>query len=227
MRIIMLILKILKTVIAVLLCMGLLGTSIVMCLNTRVITATADKVITDFSGLSGYDCILVLGAGVRPGGEPSPMLRDRLSRGVELYNAGVSGKLVMSGDHGSEYYDEVNAMKKWAINAGAASEDIFMDHAGFSTYESLYRLKEVFCAESVVIVTQRYHLYRALYIAQALGLDAVGVPTEETSYSGQIYRDIREIAARVKDVIYAEIKPKPTYLGDEIPIWGNGDVTND
>ena len=219
--------RIFKIIIGIIACAGLLGASLVICLNTRVITSASDYVITDFSGLSGYDCILVLGAGVRSGGEPSPMLRDRLSRALELYEAGVSGKLVMSGDHGSEYYDEVNAMKNWAVDAGAASEDVFMDHAGFSTYESLYRLKEVFCAESVVIVTQRYHLYRALYTARALGLDAVGVPAEEITYSGQTYRNVRELAARVKDVIYAAIKPKPAFLGDTIPVWGNGDATND
>lgn len=219
--------RIFKIIIGILVCTGLLGASLVLCLNTRVIVSTSSYVITDFSGLSGYDCILVLGAGVRPGGEPSPMLRDRLSRALELYEAGVSGKLVMSGDHGSEYYDEVNAMKNWAVSAGAASEDVFMDHAGFSTYESLYRLKEVFCAKSVVIVTQRYHLYRALYTARALGLDAVGVPAEEIMYSGQSYRDVRELAARVKDVIYAVIRPKPAFLGDAIPVWGNGDATND
>ena len=153
--------RIFKIIIGIIACAGLLGASLVICLNTRVITSASDYVITDFSGLSGYDCILVLGAGVRPGGEPSPMLRDRLSRALELYEAGVSGKLVMSGDHGSEYYDEVNAMKNWAVDAGAASEDVFMDHAGFSTYESLYRLKEVFCAESVVIVTLQGAVYGA------------------------------------------------------------------
>ena len=105
-----------------------------------------------------YDCILVLGAGVNED-EPSDMLRDRLDTAIELYNTGIAPKILMSGDHGCEDYDEVNVMKNYAIAKGVPSEDIFMDHAGFSTYESLYRAKAVFGAERVVVVSQKYHLY--------------------------------------------------------------------
>lgn len=207
--------------------MGILAASVALCINTSMVSGMSEKIYTDYSNLSGYDCILVLGAGVTPKGEPSLMLRDRLERGMELYFAGVSEKIIMSGDHGRENYDEVGVMKAYAVDAGAKSEDVFMDHAGFSTYESLYRARDVFCAKSVVIVTQRYHLSRALYVANALGLDAVGVPAEEIQYSGQAYREVRELAARVKDWIYTIIQPAPAYLGDEIPVWGSGDQTDD
>jgi vancomycin permeability regulator SanA len=133
----------------------------------------------------------------------------------------------MSGDHGRTDYDEVAAMKQFAINAGIPSENIFMDHAGFSTYESLYRAKEIFQAKKILIVTQEYHLYRAIYIANQLGLEAYGVSADYRSYSGQTGRDIREFLARVKDFGTGIFKPEPTYLGDTIPIWGNGDLTND
>jgi vancomycin permeability regulator SanA len=155
------------------------------------------------------------------------MLHDRLRRGVELYEAGAAPKLLMTGDHGRKNYDEVDVMKSFAVDAGIASENVFMDHAGFSTYESMYRAKEIFQAKKVIIVTQQYHLYRAIYIAESLGLEAYGVAADYRSYYGQTKRDIREVLARVKDFGTSILKPKPTYLGDAIPIWGDGNQTND
>ena len=155
------------------------------------------------------------------------MLEDRLLKGIELYKNGVSGKIIMSGDHGRKDYDEVNVMKSYAIENGVNSSDIFMDHAGFSTYETMYRAKEVFKAKKVVIVTQEYQLYRALYIAKNLGLEAYGVNSDQRRYAGQFYRDIREVLARNKDFVKCIFKPFPTYMGDEISVSGNGDVTND
>ena len=155
------------------------------------------------------------------------MLQDRLLQGIDLYKSNVSSKIIMSGDHGREEYDEVNVMKKYAIDNGIPSEDIFMDHAGFSSYESIYRAKEIFGAKKVVIVTQRYHLYRALHIANSLGLEAYGVGADPRQYVGAIYREIREILARNKDFVKCLFKPEPTYLGESIPVSGSGDVTND
>ena len=133
----------------------------------------------------------------------------------------------MSGDHGQESYDEENAMKQYAIKNNVPSEDVFMDHAGFSTYESIYRAKEIFKADKIVIVTQEYHLYRALYIAEKLGIEAYGVASDLHKYGGQNARDVREVLARCKDFATSIVKPKPTYLGEEIPIDGNGNGTND
>lgn len=197
-------------------------------INAYVVLSTRNQIFAP-EELAGYDadCILVLGCLVRDDGTPSDMLRDRLQRGVELYEIGTAPKLLMSGDHGQEAYDEVNTMKQFALDAGIASEDVFMDHAGFSTYESLYRAKEVFGVTKVVIVTQKYHLYRALYIANQLGLEAVGVAADYRSYAGQTYRDAREILARNKDFFTGIFQPEPTYLGEMIPIFGNGDLTND
>lgn len=179
------------------------------------------------AALGGVDCILVLGCGVRDDGTPSDMLRDRLTRGVALYNQWAAPKLLMSGDHGQEDYDEVNTMKDWAVAQGVPSSDVFMDHAGFSTYESIYRAKEVFQAERVIVVTQRYHLYRALYIAERLGLEAWGVSADYHTYAGQTVRDAREVLARVKDAAMVLFEPEPTYLGQVIPVMGDGDITND
>ena len=172
------------------------------------------------------DCILILGCGVRPNGEPSLMLRDRLDKGIELYEAGIAPKLLMSGDHSREDYDEVNAMKDYAMAAGVPEEDIFTDHAGFSTYESMYRARDVFAVKKLVIVSQRYHLFRAVYDARALGLDAYGDAAEDIAYYGQSLREAREILARVKDFFYCLAQPAPTFLGEVIPIWGDGTLTN-
>ncbi|CVI70006.1 vancomycin high temperature exclusion protein [Clostridiales bacterium CHKCI001] len=173
------------------------------------------------------DCILVLGAGVREDGTPSPLLQERLDMGVRLYDLGASAKLLMSGDHGRAGYDEVNKMKEYAVENGVSSHDVFMDHAGFSTYESMYRARDVFQAKKLIIVTQQYHLYRALYVAEKLGLEAYGVAADQMVYNGQLYREVREILARNKDFINTLIWPKPKYLGDAIPVNGDGDITND
>lgn len=201
---------------------------IILLINFYVKNSTKNQIIEkdDYSTLKNIDCIIILGAGIW-GDKPSPMLEDRLKEGILLYNNEVSDKIIMSGDHGREEYDEVNTMKKYAIENGIPSENIFMDHAGFSSYESIYRAKEIFNAKKVVIVTQKYHLYRALYIANQLGLEAYGVGADSRQYVGEIYREAREILARNKDFIKCIFKPEPTYLGDTIPVSGNGDITND
>ncbi len=142
-------------------------------INLFVIASTKENIITEDEAkeIKDIDCILILGAGVR-GNNPSPMLEDRLLQGIELYKRGVAKKIIMSGDHGSKNYDEVNVMKNFAIEHGVPSEDIFMDHAGFSSYESMYRAKEIFGVKTAIVVTQKYHLYRSLYIAKRLGIEA-------------------------------------------------------
>ena len=216
-----------KVIIIVAIIIVVLGL-IVLGINFYVKASTKNQIIEngDYSNLKDIDCIIILGAGIW-GDSPSPMLQDRLLQGIELYKSNVSSKIIMSGDHGREEYDEVNVMKQYAIDNGVPSEDIFMDHAGFSSYESIYRAKEIFGAKKVVIVTQKYHLYRALHIANSLGLEAYGVGADPRQYVGAMYREIREILARNKDFIKCWFKPEPTYLGESIPVSGSGDVTND
>ena len=155
------------------------------------------------------------------------MLEDRLLQAIELYKNNVSSKIIVSGDHGTQYYDEVNIMKKYVVEKGVPTEDVFMDHAGFSTYDSIYRAKAIFGAKKIVVVTQEYHLYRALYIANRLGIEAYGVAADPRQYRGAVYREVREILARNKDFVKCIFKPESTYLGDTISVSGSGDVTND
>lgn len=202
----------------------ILAMSTVFLINCYVKNSSAKNIVStqEIDNLNNYDCIVVLGCGVQADGKPSAMLSDRLKRATELYKLGVAPKILMSGDHGREGYDEVNTMKDYALSHGVSEEDIFLDHAGFSTYETMYRAKEIFGAEKIIVVTQQYHLYRALYIADKLGLEAVGVNSDYRIYAGQKYRDAREIAARCKDFVTCIIKPEPTFLGETIPVSGDG-----
>ena len=155
------------------------------------------------------------------------MLEDRLKTAIELYEKGISKKIIVSGDHENSDYDEVNVMKNYLIEQGIPSSDVFMDHAGLSTYDSIYRAKYIFKANKVVIVTQKYHLYRALYIAKSLNIKSIGVSANKREYYNQTKRDVREVAARIKDFVKCVIRPTSTYLGESISIKGNGDRTND
>lgn len=184
-----------------------------------------EEEISRLKGLNA-DCILVLGASVYSDGTPSPMLKDRLDAGIQLYHAKVSDKLLLTGDDGQEEYNEVSVMHDYAIANGVREEDIFLDHAGFSTYESIYRAQDIFECHSAVIVTQEYHLYRSLYGCKRKGIDALGVAANQDQYMAQGFREIREIVARNKDFVMWVFKPSPTFLGDIIPIKGDGISTH-
>lgn len=222
-------LKLLIRTLIILFAIGIIGIILLLSINGYVTTNVKNKIITaeEATKLNDVDCILILGAGVWEHNTPSPMLQDRLDQGIALYKAGVSDRLLMSGDHGRVDYDEVNVMKQYAIDKGIPSENIFMDHAGFSTYESMYRARDIFKVKKAVVITQAYHMYRSLYCGKGLGLDVYGVTSDPRQYGGQTYRETREILARCKDFLYIIAKPKPTYLGDSIPVSGNGDQTND
>lgn len=222
-------LKHFKRIIILIFILGVSGLISIFAINFYVKSSTDQNIISqkEASDLEDIDCILVLGAMVWDNERPSYMLEDRLIQGIDLYDVGASDRIIMSGDHGQADYDEVNIMKQYAVDLGVPSEKIFMDHAGFSTYESIYRARDIFQVDKIVIVTQEYHLYRALYIAEELGLEAYGVPSNPREYAGQSGRDLREVLARLKDFFNVIFEPEPTYLGDTIPVSGNGDKTND
>lgn len=196
--------------------------------NVYMVQSSKNKIVADLQLKQiTADCILILGAGVWEGNKPSPMLKDRLDKGLELYKKDVSSKILVSGDHGQSHYDEVNVMKKYLVDAGVPSQDVFMDHAGFITYDSMYRAKDIFNVKKAVVVTQEYHLYRALYICEQLGIEAYGAEAYPYVYPGAKMRTIREWFARDKAILSCLFKVKPKFLGNPIDIHGNGDVTND
>lgn len=172
-----------------------------------------------------FDCVLVLGCKVYPDGRLSDRLADRMQVAVEAFLAGLSDALLVSGDHRSDSYNETGAMKTYAVENGVPSERVFEDHDGYSTYESIWRAKNVFGARKVLIVTQEYHLYRALYLAEKLGLEAYGVPADLRSYANQLRHGAREVLARCKDVYFGLKQPLPEVSDGSWDLHGNGDDT--
>ena len=200
----------------------------VIAVNAHVTRQTRDYIIPEsaLGSLDGIDCVLVLGCGVRTDGKPTDMLADRIKVGIRVYESGVSDRLLMSGDHSRTNYDEVNTMKSIAVESGIPADNVFCDHAGFSTYESMYRALDIFGADKIIIVTQSYHLPRAIYNARRLGIEAYGVSADERVYAGQTYYDLREVLARVKDFFYCIFRPEPTFRGEKIPITALGSLTD-
>lgn len=204
----------------------IIGLVLVIGIDLYVKLSTKDSIKNELEINNTFDCILILGAGVREG-EPSPLLKERLDTGISLYKKGVAPKIIMSGDHGKTNYDEVNVMRKYAISKGVLEEDIFMDHAGFSTYDSIYRANYIFEAKNILLVSQRYHLYRALYISRKLNIKSLGVDAKKSKMAGDDIRSLREILARNKDFFKVIVKPKPIFLGEKIPLNQDGRITND
>lgn len=172
------------------------------------------------------DCILVLGAGITDSETPSPMLKDRLDAGIKLYEEGLAPKILLSGDNGSQGHNEIHVMLSYTLEAGVPAEDIFCDHAGFSTYESMERARDIFGVKSAIVVSQTYHEYRALYIGEKLGLDLAGVAADQEKYAGQAYRELREVAARNKDFLMMLFDMGSAVGGEEIPITGSGEISH-
>jgi vancomycin permeability regulator SanA len=198
--------RMLLCALAALCLVGLLGVAAIGVVNGIVLRAANDRILSldDAAALENIDYILVLGAGVKADGTPSDMLHDRVLTAVNLRAAGQGAPLLMSGDNQRPDYDEVSAMVALAVELGAEEALVETDRLGLSTYESVTRAADLYDAERVVIVTQEYHLYRALYIAEQMGLDAYGVSADVRTYRGQTYRELREILARCKDFLQVQ-----------------------
>lgn len=206
----------------------IVATAAAAALVNGVMIISAGKSIVPQKDAKPSDVIIVLGALVWDDGQPSYMLQDRLDVAYELYQAGAAPKILVSGDHGRKDYDEVNSMRRYLEGRGVPTEAIFMDHAGFDTYSTMYRARDVFLVKNAIVVTQKYHLYRAVFLAGSMGIEAQGVACDRYKTLKQPYYDLREFAARLKDFFEATVlKPKPKYLGDTIPISGSGIVTHD
>ncbi|MGL5152760.1 MAG: SanA/YdcF family protein [Clostridium sp.] len=187
-------------------------------------------IITNIEDIpEGYKTVIVLGAGIKSDGTPSDILKDRLITTLNVMEKSNCEKVIVSGDHGKKEYNEVGVMKKELLQGGIDERNIFMDHAGFSTYETMYRAKEIFKVDKAIIITNEYHLPRALYIANSLGIEVYGVPSDIRNYYYIDSYEAREVVAQIKDFIYVNVlKPEPTYLGEEIPVsTSDGRVTDD
>ncbi len=214
--------KIILTLTIIILVVGLISFAI----NIYMIEYSKRYIINAESLEEKTDAVIVLGAYVFPSGEVSWMLRDRLDTALKIYTI-TGDKIIVSGDHGNKNYNEVRAMKDYLLAKEVDEHDIFMDHAGFSTYDSMYRAKEVFLLDNALISTQRYHLYRAIYIARRIGIDAYGIAADLHVYPRMSYYQFREALARVKDFFYVLFKAEPVFSGPVIDIKGSGLQTED
>ncbi len=175
--------------------------------NLYILETTKNQILSENKAkdLKNIDYILVLGAGIKAK-RPSPMLEDRLKKSINLYQKKVSSKILVSGDHINDDYDEVNVMKNYLLENNIPPQEIISDDLGISTYASVYRAKYIYHAKNIIIVTQKYHLPRALYIANALNINAYGIPSNQRKYTNQEKREIREVLARTKDFIKCLLK---------------------
>lgn len=213
-----------KKILLILIIIVAIGAISTFIINIYMINSTK-KQIVDINEVKDVDAIIILGCRV-DGDSPSLMLARRLDKGIDVYNK-FKTKIILTGDHGTGEYDEVNVMRDYLLTSDIPSSDIFLDHAGFNTYDSIYRAKYIFEAKKVVIITQKYHMYRALYLANKLDLDAVGVVADDIPQKGiMLKNEIREILSRDKNFFKGLLKPKSKYLGDVIPLNQDGIVTS-
>lgn len=189
--------------------------------NAAVLAKSTKYVYRSAEAVPERPTVIVLGARVHANGSLSDMLGDRMKTALDLYRAGKASRFLLSGDHGRQEYDEVNAMRDFLLGEGVDKSVIFLDHAGFDTYDTMYRARDVFQVDSAVVVTQEFHLPRAVFIARSLGLDAVGVVADRQPYAGMDRNRRREFLARVKGCLNVWLRSKPKFLGEAIPITGD------
>lgn len=231
--------KILRIVACIILILAIVCLATGLIINHIVKSTAEEKLLYEITGTDTIDdksaenlkqlqadCILILGAGIIDENTPTPMLKDRLDAGIQLYKKGAAPKLLLTGDNGQKEHNEIHVMLNYAIDAGVPEEDIFCDHAGFSTYDSMYRASSIFNVKKAIVVTQKYHQYRALYIGEKLGLEVRGVSSDQETYVGQLCRDFRELLARIKDFGKVYIKAEPALGGEAIPISGSGLISH-
>ena len=204
------IIKIAADVLLVLLLLILIGRAVVVgsaSKNERSLKAALQE--AELSPKS-HDAIIVLGCSVDSAKKPSSMLQYRLDRALELYHAGLAERILVSGDRSEGDYDEVTVMRNYLHARGVPDEKLLLDPKGYSTYESIYRAATEYQIHNPIIVTQQYHLYRALYIADTWSMNAEGVAAQDTSFSfGKIFRLAREWFAGIKDMNYCWQKVTP------------------
>jgi vancomycin permeability regulator SanA len=200
---------------------GTIGAAVLLSLALLALTyvhiSTRDQRYTEAEQVPPRRVALVFGAGLRADGRPTRMLADRVRAAATLYEAGHVQKLLLTGDNSSMAYNEVAAMQRYAVELGVPAADMTLDYAGFSTYESCYRARDIFGVERAVLVTQRYHLPRAVYTCRALGVDAVGLGTPDWGayHPALITRyTARELLATLNALVQVHLtRPQPTFLG--------------
>lgn len=196
-------------------------------INVYILNASEGFIYKNVDDVPSKKVALVLGAKVYADGRMSDIVKDRALTVIDLYSSGKVEKVLVSGDHGTKTYDEVNTIKDYLLQNGVPAADIFLDHAGFDTYDSVYRARAIFQVPSMIIVTQDFHLPRAVYEARALGMDTVGFSADRHEYLSAAFNEFRESLARVKAFFDVTFQSKPKFLGEVIPIDGDSTLSWD
>ena len=199
--------KIFKTIIVIILS----ALAVIALINGIVIAASLPYIKSADEVADNCESIIIPGSPVYRD-EPKPILKDRLDCGIELIESGKGKTILMTGDGDGKYYNEIKVMVNYAEKNGMPEDIILIDGIGYSTYNSIYNMKQNYDFDKVIIVTQRYHMYRALFIARRMGIDAYGVTCDNNEYEYFFYRHSRETLARVKDFVLAFIQPEPETL---------------
>ncbi len=205
----------------------IIGLLFILGLDYYIRKTTSKYIFSNIEKVPNCYTALVLGAKVYDDGRLSGVLKDRVDTGLDLYRLGKIKRFLLSGDHGRKDYDEVNQMEKYLVSKGVKEESIFLDHAGFDTYDSAYRAKHIFLVDDVIIISQNFHIKRAIYIARKLGLDAYGVKADKHNYGIAKKMLIREKIANIKAFLELLIKKESKYLGKEISIKGDSKKSYD
>lgn len=201
-------------VLAALLCAAMLA---------YIASQTRVYIYSDIAKVPATEVAMVLGASVLPSGTLSGILKERADEAVALYRAGKVNKILVTGDNGTVSYNEVDPTARYLLLVGVRADDIFLDHAGFDTYSSMYRARDVFDVTSVTIVSQEFHLPRAVYLARAMGLTAYAV--EAPGGGVKLFNYVREVPATMKALWDVALGRTPKYLGEQFPITGDGRAT--
>lgn len=179
-------------------------------------------IFTSIQDVPSAEVAIVPGASVYDG-EPSPVLEERADTAIMLYEIGKVSKILVSGDNATTDYNEVNPVGRYLLAAGIPAQDIFLDHAGFDTYSTMYRAQAIFKASSVIVVSQDFHLPRAVFIGRHLGMSTYGVVAEGSP--GSPYDYLREIPASDKALLDLIVGRIPQFLGSPFPLAGSGTST--
>ncbi|MFA5747088.1 MAG: ElyC/SanA/YdcF family protein [Candidatus Paceibacterota bacterium] len=202
-------------------CLAVVGAGFLVAMNFEIINFSKGYSYPGPGSSPEVQAVMILGARVSSSGILSDMYRDRADTAIEVYRSGKAEKILVSGDHGRIEYDEVNAAKNYLLSKGIPAEDIFLDHAGFDTYDSLYRARDIFQVKSLIISTQDFHLPRAVYIARKLGIEAWGASADRHVYGREQFYESREFLSRAKAWLEVLLRAKPKFLGEAIPITGD------
>jgi SanA protein len=198
--------------------------AVIFAINAGIYSTTKPYIKENMADLDEAQAALIPGAAIFSNGRLSPVFEARADGAIELYKKGLVSKILVSGDNSTVYHNEVNPVRDYLLRKGIPDEDIFLDHAGFDTYSTMYRARKIFQVKSVIISTQSFHLPRSVFLARSFGMKTQGyrADTAPSSFKNNVHNHIREVLADEKAFMNVLLKREPKFLGDQIPITEDG-----